>query len=53
MEMKQIYGIINDVTAEVLGDSVLLKEDLSNIVDIGTAVFDNNSFDKYVIMQSV
>ena len=48
MEMKQIYGIINDVTSEVLGDSVLLKEDLSNIVDIGTAVFDNNSFDKYV-----
>lgn len=48
MEMKQIYGIINDVTSEVLGESVLLKEDMSNLVDIGTAVFDNNSFDKYV-----
>lgn len=48
MEMKQIYGIINTVSQEVLGESVLVQEDLGNIVDIGTAVFDNNSFDKFV-----
>lgn len=48
MEMKQIYGIINTVSQEVLGESALVQEDLSNIVDIGTAVFDNNSFDKFV-----
>ena len=48
MEMKQIAGLTNTVSQEVLGESALVKEDLSNIVDIGTAVFDNNSFDKFV-----
>ena len=48
MEMKQIYQIVNTVSQEVLGESVLVQEDLGNIVDIGTAVFDNNSFDKFV-----
>lgn len=48
MEMKQIYGIINTVSREVLGESVLVQEDLGNSVDIGTAVFDNNCFDKFV-----
>ena len=32
----------------MLGESALVKEDLSNIVDIGAAVFDNNSFDRFV-----
>lgn len=48
MVMKQIYEIINTVSQEVLGESVLVQEDLGNIVDVGTAVFDNNSFDKFV-----
>ena len=48
MVMNQIYEIINTVSQEVLGESVLVQEDLGNIVDIGTAVFDNNSFDKFV-----
>ena len=48
MVMKQIYEIINTVSQEVLGESALVQEDLGNIVDIGTAVFDNNSFDKFV-----
>ena len=47
MEIKQIASIINEVTAEVLGESVLVQEDLSNIVDVGTAVFNASSFDKY------
>lgn len=48
MEMKQIAELTNTVSQEVLGESALVKEDLSNIVDIGAAVFDNNSFDKFV-----
>lgn len=48
MVMKQIYEIINTVSQEVLGETALVQEDLGNIVDIGTAVFDNNSFDKFV-----
>lgn len=40
MTVQQIYGIMNDVTSEILGESALAKEDLSNIVDIGNAIFD-------------
>ena len=47
MEMNQIHSIINTVSQEVLGESALVQEDLGNIVDIGNAVFDNNSFEAY------
>lgn len=48
MQMNQIYNIVNTVTGEVLGLTDIVQEDLSNIVDIGKQIFDNNSFDKYV-----
>lgn len=48
MEVKQICDIVNGATQEILGESVLLKEDLSNIVDIGTEVFNASSVDNYV-----
>lgn len=48
MEVKQIYVLMNNVTGEVIGKSDLLKEDLSNVVDIGTEVFNASAVDKYV-----
>lgn len=48
MEMNQIYQLTNDVVTEVLGKSDLVAEDLSNVVDVGTAVFDASAFDAYV-----
>lgn len=48
MEMKQIYTLTNTVIKEVLGDTAVVSEDLSNIVDIGNAVFNANAFDAYV-----
>lgn len=48
MEMKQIYEITNSVTQELLGESAILAEDLSNIVDIGNEIFNANAFDQYV-----
>lgn len=48
MEVKQIYKLMNNVTGEVIGKSDLLKEDLSNVVDIGTEVFNASAVDKYV-----
>lgn len=48
MEIKQIYEIVNNATKETIGDSALLTEDLSNIVDVGTAVFNASAFDAYV-----
>lgn len=48
MEVKQIYSIVNDITTEITGENTLLQEDLSNIVDVGTAIFNANSVDNYV-----
>ena len=48
MEVKQIYQIMNTVTNEVLGGSAVVAEDLSNIVDIGTTIFNANAVDNYV-----
>lgn len=48
MEKTQVYSLVNNATSEILGESALLKEDLSNVVDIGTAVFNANAVDDYV-----
>ena len=47
MEVKQIYGLVNEITNELLG-SAIVKEDLSNLVDVGNAVFNANKVDNYV-----
>lgn len=58
MQVKQIYGILNDIMLEVTGQQItpgegedpvsIVQEDLSNIVDIGNMVFNNNWRDNYV-----
>lgn len=48
MEVKQIATLINSVTKEILGENAITTEDLSNIADVGTAIFDATSTDKYV-----
>lgn len=48
MEVKQIYQIINNVSGEVLGKTDIVKDDLSGIVDMGTAIFNQNAVDNYV-----
>lgn len=48
MLVNQIYDIMNTVTSEVLGESVIVAEDLSNIVDVGTAIFNASAIDSYV-----
>ena len=48
MEIKQIYQLMNTVTGEILGESVVVNEDLSNIVDVGTAIFNASAVDNYV-----
>ena len=49
MKMTQVYEILNTITKEVLGDSIVVNEDLSNIVDVGVA-YENleGGFDNYV-----
>ena len=48
MTVQQIYTLMNTVTGEVLGKSDLMAEDLSNVVDVGTAVFNTGAIDNYV-----
>lgn len=38
MQVAQIYDIVNDITSEILGESAVVEEDLSNIVEIGEAI---------------
>lgn len=48
MKVEQIYSLLNTVTNEVLGKSDIVAQDLSNVVDLGTEVFDNTNVDNYV-----
>ena len=48
MEVKQIYELMNIVTSEVLGKTDIVAEDLSNVVDIGTEIFNASAVDNYV-----
>jgi len=48
MKMNQVYEILNTITQEMLGDSIIVNEDLSNIVDVGRAYENAGSLDNYV-----
>ena len=48
MDVTQIYQLVNGATQEALGETAVVNEDLSNVVDLGTAIFNANAMDKYV-----
>lgn len=48
MKVEQVYSLVNDITKEILGESVILAEDLSNVVDVGVAIFNTSDVDNYV-----
>lgn len=48
MTINQIYELVNAATSEILGESAVVAEDLSNVVDIGTEIFNANAVDNYV-----
>ena len=48
MLVKQIYDYVNTAQQEVLGETSVLQEDLSNLVDIGEAILNANKYDAYV-----
>lgn len=48
MQVNQVYELLNTVTDEVLGDHSVVAEDLTNVVDIGTEIFDAGAVDNYV-----
>lgn len=48
MKIKQIATLVNNSLKEVLGETDLIAEDLTNVVDIGTTLFNSNSVDNFV-----
>ena len=48
MEVKQVYDFTNKAVEQATGENALLQEDLSNVADVGTAIFNANALDKYV-----
>lgn len=48
MNVKQIYDLVNTVSGEVLGNTELVHEDLTGLVDLGNEVFNQNAVDNYV-----
>lgn len=48
MKIEQVYTLVNNSTKDILGETDVVKQDLSNIVDIGTAIIGGNNVDNYV-----
>ena len=48
MKVTQLHEVVNTVTTEVLGQEVVLNEDLSNIVDVGKEIINSDNVDHYV-----
>lgn len=48
MEVKQIYDLTNKAFKETLGETAVLNEDLSNLIDLGIEIFNARATDNYV-----
>ena len=48
MKVTQLHTLINAVTKEVLGETGVIQEDLTNVVDIGKTIIDTDNIDNYV-----
>lgn len=48
MKVEQVYSLLNTTVKEILGEEVIVQEDLSNVVDIGREIISTNNLDNYV-----
>ena len=48
MQVTQVYEILNDITHEILGESAVVNEDLSNVVEIGESFQNAAGLDNFV-----
>lgn len=48
MKITQLHELVNTATTEILGDSALVNEDLTNLVDIGKEIINTDNLDNYV-----
>lgn len=48
MNVKQIYTIVNAIEQEATGETAIIAEDLSNIVEVGGTILEKMGVDNYV-----
>ena len=48
MKVTQLHELVNATTQEVLGETAVVAEDLSNVVDIGKEIINTDNVDNYV-----
>lgn len=48
MKVTQVKDLVNSAIKQTNGSSILLKEDLSNVVDVGAEIFGTESVDNFV-----
>lgn len=47
MKVEQVYNLVNDITKEHVGEENLIKEDLSNVVDMGDTIANTMGYENY------
>lgn len=47
MEVKQVYDLVNAATGATLGETAVLNEDLTNLVDMGEAVINAKAIENF------
>ena len=48
MKITQVYEIVNEAVQQTIGETIVLEQDLTNVVDVGKAVIDADAVDAYV-----
>ena len=48
MQIKQVYSILNDVVKETMGETAVVNEDLTGLVELGDSITNAIGYDKYV-----
>lgn len=48
MKVTQVQDLVNSAIKQTTGQSILLKEDLSNTVDVGSEIFGSEAVDSFV-----
>lgn len=48
LTVKQVHNFVNGATQEILGESAVVNEDLSNIVDIGTQIANAEAYESFI-----
>jgi len=48
MQVKQVYTLLNDVVKETMGETAVVQEDLTGLVELGDSIVNAIGYDKYV-----